>query len=85
MTLKSFAELELFEEKIVLSPRMKWLKEHGITTEETPQGWIAYKDNDPVWDMSYDPNDLYKATEEDAIYDLMQRAKIPPFNPDQYR
>ena len=77
---------DLFPVEQVLSPRLRWLQDHQITTaHKKNRGWVAYQNNDPRWDLSYDIEDLFQPTEEEAIFALMQRAGIPPFDPDAYR
>lgn len=82
-------EPDFFAKGKNLSPRLRWLRHHGITTRQIEGYWMAYQHEDnkiPAIDLINNGTGEYlRDTEEEAIADLMERAGIPPFNPDEWR
>lgn len=85
---------ELFALPESLSPKLKWLRAHGLDTHHFPEyadlpespetgkicyPWICYMD---CWDDKYDVN--FKPgeaeTEEDAIWDYCRKNNLPHYS-----
>jgi hypothetical protein len=66
---------ELFQIPETLSPRLRWMREHQVTTtkEAEPSGdlWTAWV---------FPDTSGYGATEDDALADLAKKLSIPLWN-----
>lgn len=72
----------------VASPRLKWMRHHGITTERVDGKWIALKRGRlciSEADFLDEADEFLRDTEDEAVAYLMERVSIPCFNPDEWR
>lgn len=79
---------ELFDVPETLSPRLKWMREHGINTHYSPcednewEPWSAFKGTfediaDRVCEMEENGEFVTGHSEEEVLWKLSQNLKIP--------